>query len=176
MALSYRPLCGPLSLWAHGSVWSFSGCDASWSEHAVSSYVATTKFNCLLWLCRLFTTALKPLMGGTVRTALNQQNQSCKLYFQDCHHRSWENTSYTASCSVHTRVSSLPTEGTICFEPVMLLNAIGKGLTRWQRMFWSPWTASSWAIWCSPDRSPSIKNKVPDLFLTSETSQTCWSN
>lgn len=53
-------------------------------------------WNCLVGL----TTTLKSLMGGAVRTTINQQNQSCRLYLQDCHCEPWEGTSNAASSKV----------------------------------------------------------------------------
>lgn len=39
-------------------------------------------------------------MGGAVRTTINQQNQSCRLYLQDRHCEPWEGTSNAASSKV----------------------------------------------------------------------------
>lgn len=90
-------------LWAHGSSWNILGYGASWSGRTVSYDVATTKFNCLVGFWRLLTTILKSLMGGAVRTTVNRQNQSCRLYLQDCHREPWEGTSYAASSKAYAR-------------------------------------------------------------------------
>lgn len=46
-------------------------------------------------------------MGGAVRTTINQQNRSCKLYLQDHHCEPWEGTGNAASSEVCAHVCAL---------------------------------------------------------------------